>query len=176
MSTPLPTTGISGGISETGVATVEVPMFVDTLAEALSVLPNLGIGIPYRSRAFTQEGDGGFKVTLHFEGIADDAKDDDQVTFELDTSMAEDPIQTHPFFDTLKTRYAWDAAKEQFADCAAPSTGTLSRHYERHTTKRFALPARTLSQGHRQDPPAAHGRCTRACEVGIKSRAKDGQR
>jgi hypothetical protein len=45
MSTPLPTTGISGGISETGVATVEVPMFVDTLAEALSVLPNLGIGI-----------------------------------------------------------------------------------------------------------------------------------
>ena len=74
MSTPLPTTGISGGISETGVATVEVPMFVDTLAEALSVLPNLGIGIPYRSRAFTQEDDGGFKVTLHFEGIADDGQ------------------------------------------------------------------------------------------------------
>ena len=44
MSTPLPTTGISGGISETGVATIEVPMFVETLDEALSVLPNLGIG------------------------------------------------------------------------------------------------------------------------------------
>jgi len=45
MSTPLPTTGISGGISETGVATIDVPMFVETLIEALSVLPNLGIGI-----------------------------------------------------------------------------------------------------------------------------------
>ena len=45
MSTPLPTTGISGGISETGIATIEVPMFVETLAEALTVLPNLGIGI-----------------------------------------------------------------------------------------------------------------------------------
>jgi len=123
MNVPLPTTGISGGISETGVATIDVPMFVDTLAEALSVLPNLGIGIPYRSRAFTQEDDGGFKVTLHFEGMTDDAKDEDQVTFELDTSMAEDPIQTHPFFDTLKTRYAWDAAKEQFAETLPESSG-----------------------------------------------------
>jgi hypothetical protein len=120
---PLPTTGITGGISETGVATIEVPMFVDTLAEALSVLPNLGIGIPYRSRSFTQEDDGGYKVTLHFEGIANEAPNDDQVTFELDTSMAEDPIQTHPFFDTLKTRYAWDAAKEQFAETLPESSG-----------------------------------------------------
>jgi hypothetical protein len=62
-------------------------------------------------------------LTLHFEGIADDAKDDDQVTFELDTSMAEDPIQTHPFFDTLKTRYAWDAAKEQFAETLPEASG-----------------------------------------------------
>ena len=98
-------------------------MFVDTLAEALSVLPNFGIGIPYRSRSFTQEDDGGYKVTLHFERIANEAPSDDQVTFELDTSMAEDPIQTHPFFDTLKTRYAWDAAKEQFAETLPESSG-----------------------------------------------------
>ena len=45
MSVPLPTTGISGGISETGAATVEVPLYVETLGEALTVLPNLGIGI-----------------------------------------------------------------------------------------------------------------------------------
>ena len=32
---PLPTTGISGGISETGIATLDVPIFVDTLAETL---------------------------------------------------------------------------------------------------------------------------------------------
>ena len=98
-------------------------MFVTTLAEALSVLPNLGIGLPYRSRNFSQEDDGSFKVVLHFEGIADDNKDDDRVTFELDTSMAEDPIQTHPFFAALKSRYGWDAVKEQFAETLPEQSG-----------------------------------------------------
>ena len=122
-STPLTTTGITGGISETGVATIEVPMFVQTLAEALTVLPNLNVGIPYRSRAFSQEDDGGYKVTLHYEGITNENKDDDQVTFELDGSMADDPIQTHPYFDALKVRYRWDAVKEQFAETLSASGG-----------------------------------------------------
>ena len=125
MPTPLQTTGVTGGISETGIATIDVPIFVDTLAEALTVLPNLGIGLPYRSRSFSQEDDGGYKVTLHFEGVTNEFtfEDAEKVTFELDTSMAEDPIQTHPFFDTLKTRYAWDAAKEQFAETLPESSG-----------------------------------------------------
>ena len=121
-SSPLPTTGITGGISETGIATIEVPIFVDTLAEALTVRPDLGILLPYRSRNFSQEDDGSYKVVLHFEGIAGQGPDDNQVTFELDTSMAEDPIQTHPYFETLKTKYAWDAVKEQFAELI-PDTG-----------------------------------------------------
>ena len=125
MPAPLPTTGINGGISETGVATLDVPIFVDTLAEALTALPNLGIGLPYRSRSIAQEDDGGFKVTLHYEGVTPEFTFDnpEQVTFELDTSMAEDPIQTHPFFETLKTRYAWDAAKEQFAETLPETSG-----------------------------------------------------
>ena len=122
-SAPLTTTGITGGISETGVATIEVPMFVQTLAEALTVLPNINVGIPYRSRAFSQEDDGGYKVTLHYEGITNENKDDDQVTFELDGSMADDPIQTHPFFDTLKVRYHWDAVKEQFSETLTEAGG-----------------------------------------------------
>ena len=124
-TTPLPTTGITGGISETGLATLEVPIYVHTLAEALLSLPDLGVGLPYRSRSFSQEEDGTYKVTLHYEGVTPEFNpdDSDQVTFELDTSMAEDPIQTHPFFDTLKTRYSWDAAKEQFAETLPEQTG-----------------------------------------------------
>ena len=61
-----------GGISETGLATLDVPLYVETLAEALTVLPNLGVGLPYRSRSFTQEDDGRFKVTLHYEGVSND--------------------------------------------------------------------------------------------------------
>ncbi len=123
-ASPLPTTGVTGGISETGLASLDVPLFVDTLAEALTVLPNLGIGLPYRSRSFTQEDDGGYKVTLHYEGVTNEFNEDEnQITFELDTSMAEDAIQTHPFFDTLKTRYAWDAAKEQFGETLPEQSG-----------------------------------------------------
>ena len=125
-SQPLRTTGITGGISETGVATVDVPIYVDTLLDALTAMPqNLGIGLPYRSRTFAQEDDGTFKVTLHFEGLSNDGpqNDDEKVTFELDTSMAEDPIQTHPFFDKLKSRYGWDAVKEQFAETLPESDG-----------------------------------------------------
>lgn len=95
--TPLPPTGITGGVSETGIATVEVPVFVATLAEALAVLPDLGVGLPYRSRNFSQEDDGTFKVVLHFEGVTAEYSNDDNVTFELDASMNEDPIQTHPY-------------------------------------------------------------------------------
>jgi hypothetical protein len=120
--TPLPTTGITGGISETGIATVEVPIYVATLGEALNALPNLGIDLPYRSRTFSQEDEGTFKVVLHFEGVTTTFNEEDQVTFELDTSMNEDPIQTHPFFDTLKKRYHWDVVKEQFSE-TLPETG-----------------------------------------------------
>lgn len=38
-------------------------------------------------------------------------------------ALTEDPIQTHPFFETLKTRYAWDAAKEQFAETLPEASG-----------------------------------------------------
>lgn len=120
--TPLPTTGITGGISETGIATIEVPVFVATLADALTVLPDLGVQLPYRSRNFSQEEDGTFKVVLHFEGITS-SPSEDQVTFELDASMNEDPIQTHPYFDTLKTRYHWDAVKEQFSETLPENSG-----------------------------------------------------
>src|SRR5207302_7528232 len=107
-------------------ATVEVPVFVDTLSEALTILPDLGIALPYRSRTFSQEDDGGFKVVLHFEGIANAKQDEDSITFELDTSMAEDPIQTHPSFDALKTKYGWDAVKEQFAEMMPDSSAGQS--------------------------------------------------
>ena len=121
--TPLPTTGITGGVSETGIATVEVPVFVATLAEAITALPNLGIDLPYRSRNFSQEDDGTFKAVLHFEGITPTYNENDNVTFELDGSMNEDPIQTRPYFDTLKVRYHWDVVKEQFSETLSASGG-----------------------------------------------------
>ena len=61
-------------------------------------------------------------MTLHLEGIANEAPSDDQVTFELDTSKPKIPSRRIRVFDTLKTRNAWDAAKEQFAETLPESS------------------------------------------------------
>lgn len=53
-------------------------------------------------------------VAYRYEG--GDAPEEEAVTYELDTSMAEKPIQTHPSFASLKTKYLWDDAERQFAE------------------------------------------------------------
>lgn len=57
--------------------------------------------------------------TYTYEGAQDDfVPDDDLVTFELDLTMTEEPIETHPNFETLKTTYGWNPQKRQFAETA----------------------------------------------------------
>ena len=48
----------------------------------------------------------------------------EDITFELDASMNEERIETHPSFDTLKAKYGWDADKRTFQETiAAGSSG-----------------------------------------------------
>ena len=55
-------------------------------------------------------------VTYNFGGIeAGFEADDDTITFELDTSMAEEPIETHPNFVQLAKLYGWDQTVRMFA-------------------------------------------------------------
>ena len=115
MSTPLRLNGVSGSVSKTGLASISVPFYVDTLAEALTVTPDFGITLPLVSRQFRETENGGFEVSLTFEGLESDPSDD-QAEFELDVSMQDDPIQTHRFFADLKMLYGWDAAEERFPE------------------------------------------------------------
>lgn len=88
------------------------------LSEALRASVNLGLGTPLVSRSFKQSEEGGYEVTLHFDGLEDEAKED-QTTFEFDVSMSEDPIEAHPNFDAISEKYGWDEgfpAVEVFVD------------------------------------------------------------
>ena len=115
MSTPLKLNGVSGSVSKTGLASITVPFYVDTLAEALTVTPDFGITLPMVGRQFRETENGGFEVSLTYEGLESDPSDD-QADFELDVSMQDDPIQTHRSFADLKALYGWDVAEERFPE------------------------------------------------------------
>lgn len=111
---PLLLLGISGGIDRNGVLSVDVPMWVATLREALSVRPDIDLGIPLVSRSFKQSEEGGYEVTVHYEGLDGKEPSDDQITFEFDISMSEDPPRVE--FERMtgrltNRRYCFEAAK-----------------------------------------------------------------
>jgi len=112
--TPLQLLGISGGVDKHGIVSVTVPFYVATLSEAISYTPNLDVGLPVVSRSFRQSEDGGYEVTLTCEG-ADDPTDE-QKTFEIDASMAEEAIKTHPKFEDLKKQFGWDESLSTFSE------------------------------------------------------------
>ncbi len=125
---PLRIVGTSGSVDATGVVSIEIPMNVATLSEALSVTAsNIGISLPLVSRNFKQSDDGSYDVTLHYEGLSDDEKSDD-TSFEFDVSLSEDPIESHPRFDAIAAKYGWDETERafpKFAPQAKKSGGAL---------------------------------------------------
>ena len=126
MAEPLQLLGISGGVDKVGVVSIVVPFHVVTLAEAISYVPSLqNIGLPPVSRSFRQSEEGGYEVSVTYEGLTDDPKDDLK-TFEIDASMAEEPIKTHPRFEDLKKQFGWDESLNTFSEYLPgdSSTGT----------------------------------------------------
>ena len=122
MSAPLKLFGTVGGVDKTGIINIQVKFWVATLPECYRYVPtDLGITLPLMSRTFSQSeggpestGEAGYEVTLHYEGAEVDFKyADNQITFEFDASMAEEPIESHPSFDKIATKYGWDAAKKK---------------------------------------------------------------
>jgi hypothetical protein len=69
-------------------------------------------------------------VTYNYEGASggDNSFSEDEVTFELDTTMAEEPIETHPSFAALKKLYGWDQDERRFNEFLAqvPKEGALA--------------------------------------------------
>lgn len=65
-------------------------------------------------------------VLFDYQGLDPNggAPTDDDVTFEIDGSMSEDPIETHPsFLGLLKSKYGWDQNERRFAETIGSSGG-----------------------------------------------------
>jgi hypothetical protein len=71
--------------------------------------------------------DNGFcEISYNYEGKPADSPQeptDEQTLFELDTSMAEEPIETHPAFAELKKLYGWDQSERRFAEMLSETPG-----------------------------------------------------
>lgn len=137
---PLHLLGIGGSVDRNGIASVDVPMWVPTLSNALSIVPNLNLGIPLVSRNFKQSEEGGYEVTLHFEGIEAEETPDDKATFEFDVSMSEEPIESHPSFTTIAEKYGWDDVERAFPKTAPEgATGSGSALGKKSKSKKNPL-------------------------------------
>ena len=126
--TPLKLIGTSGGVDKNGVLVVTFLYWVATLEEACSFNPSeTGVTLPLVSRTFKQSDEGGFEVTLNYEGVTTTSTyKDDQITFELDASMAEEPIEAHPSFGKISKKYGWEEATKSFPK-KAPGTVDTGR-------------------------------------------------
>jgi hypothetical protein len=113
MNDPLILLGTSGGVDRNGVLSIDVPMWVSSLREAITVRPSVDLGIPLVSRSFQLSEEGGYEVTVHYEGL-DGNPAEEQITFEFDISMSEDPIEAHPNFDGISEKYGWDEVERAF--------------------------------------------------------------
>ena len=134
--TPLQLLGISGGVDKHGIVSITVPFYVVTLSEAISYTPKLDISIPVVSRSFRQSEDGGYEVTLTCEGA--DEPTDDQKTFEIDASMSEEAIKTHPKFEDLKKTFGWDESLSTFSEYLpnGASSGGLASGSQNGSTRK----------------------------------------
>ena len=113
METPLQLLGISGGVDKVGICSIVVPFHVATLAEAISYMPSVDIALPVVSRSFRQSEEGGYEVSITLEGLQ---KESTEKVFEIDASMSEEPIKTHPNFENLKKQFGWDESLSTFAE------------------------------------------------------------
>lgn len=119
-STPLRLNGAKFKRDKTGLITVNEPWEVYSIEDcALWVPSSFPFGLPIVDRSAEELEVGTWGLNLTYEGISRQAPPDnnsDAFEVELDTSMAQDPIKSHPNFDVLKTKYGWDTAKEEFSE------------------------------------------------------------
>ncbi len=116
---PFISIGANGGWDRNGITRINVPVYVANLADVINlntgaIAKQLGISFPCIGAPFQQTEDGNYMVTCQFEGPGSSIGSDDNITFELDTTMSEDPIESHPNFAAIADKYGWNATEKAF--------------------------------------------------------------
>jgi hypothetical protein len=120
--------GTKGSRDDTGLLSITVPFYVPDEAEVLTVGIEPPFGLVEVGREWSDvEGMSGFEVTVNYEGL-EDGKDEGDESIEFDPSFAEEPIESHPAFITLKNKYGGtldDKGRVQWTETYKPSNSAL---------------------------------------------------
>lgn len=119
--------GLSGTVDKVGIVSLELPAFVRTLADALTIRPSIApseldaLNLRITGRKLAQSEDGsGFVVTFQIEGgnlagpEGDFAKKDEPLsTFTIEGTMGEDPLKSHPNWEVIKNKYGFGTDRKR---------------------------------------------------------------
>jgi len=103
MPLPTQTQGLRGNRDERGLIGLTVPWVVATLEEVLTVGATSVFGLPETKREWNDLEGGKFLVNINYEGAQSENGDKD--TYEFDSSFSEEPIESHPDIETIKSVY-----------------------------------------------------------------------
>jgi len=98
MPTGFQTLGFSAAIDERGFISAEVPMFCETIAEALTISGGNPFGLPEVSRSINQVESIGYEVKIRYEGNKgpEGSNESEASTYEFESGFKEIPLVRHP--------------------------------------------------------------------------------
>lgn len=91
----------------------------------LSAAPQIVAGVPCVNVERTYDNALGMAIYVYsYEGAKSDFEFDDRhITYELDFTLSEDPIETHPSFAKLKEKFGWNPTRRAFPEFAPNGGG-----------------------------------------------------
>lgn len=100
---PIQTQGISAGKDQRGLVSVTIPIAPIALNEFLTYKLALPFGVAETGRTIEDRGNGTYKLLITCQGMEGDAGESE--TYELDQSIAEEPIESFPEIAQLRKDY-----------------------------------------------------------------------
>lgn len=122
--TPIQTQGISAGKDQRGLVTVTIPVAPISLEEFLTFPVAIPFGTAETGRTMEDRGNGTYKLLVTCQGI--DGAEGETETYEMDSSFAEEPIETHP--DIVKLRKDYGGQLTPDGRIIFPETLTVQRN------------------------------------------------
>ncbi len=104
---------------KTGLIQVTIPWEVSTVEDCETFIPDeVPLGLPLIDRSAEEFTVGTWTLNLTYEGGGSDNVSfdtDAKLELEIDASMSQDPIQSHPNFIAIAAKYGWNKDKGEFA-------------------------------------------------------------
>ena len=119
--------GFGANVDERGLITAEVPMYCETINEALTISGGNPFGLPEFSRSISQVETGGYEVRIRYEGTQGKKGEEEASTYEFDTSFQEESYANHPDWPTLAEKYGGTIVNGQVEWAEQIPRGNISR-------------------------------------------------